>query len=477
MKPNISIITSRTAIIIVIVALSGCPDMFGSPESDDGGNRAPVADAGPDQEIELGAMVILDGGGSSDANGDALTYEWAFTVVPDTSTLESEDITDWDTASATFAPDMAGTYTVRLTVSDGDRSDSDLVSVTVLGSDSGGDDEEAVLHDGFGVTGVVVSGNDDWDAAVQDAFGPDYRVADWGDLVAYHDAGGDLLALYDGLGLTDYRAGAFVTSAGDKTYSSTRYYFAERHEHNRPGSFLVHGHIDNYLVSLGSWSSSKRVLSVRDGDTQDPDDDPDPTDEEDEVEGGDDPEEIEDPTYTVTYEAGDADDGTVPTDDTEYGTDGTVTIADNSGGLTRTGFVFGGWNTAEDGSGNEYNAGDSFTIDSDTILYARWENTPPSVSIDTPSEGEQVSKNDIVTFAATISDTEESNSSLELVWRVDGGGNTGTSNPISMNAISDIGLGEHTITLSVTDSGGLTTEESVTIEVLENVESGITIEF
>ncbi|MDX1449390.1 MAG: ATP-binding protein, partial [Acidimicrobiia bacterium] len=40
-------------------------------------NRPPVADAGPDQTVLVGDTVTLDGSGSSDADGDALGFEWS----------------------------------------------------------------------------------------------------------------------------------------------------------------------------------------------------------------------------------------------------------------------------------------------------------------------------------------------------------------------------------------------------------------
>ena len=45
-------------------------------------NRAPVADAGPDQNVSTGATVHAHRRGSSDPDGDALTYSWAQTSGP-----------------------------------------------------------------------------------------------------------------------------------------------------------------------------------------------------------------------------------------------------------------------------------------------------------------------------------------------------------------------------------------------------------
>ena len=91
-------------------------------------NRQPVADAGSDQTVHLGATVALDASGSSDSDaGDTLTYAWTQIAGP---TVSLSDATD---ASPTFtAPDATVDLTFRLTVEDsqGD-SDSDTVTTTV----------------------------------------------------------------------------------------------------------------------------------------------------------------------------------------------------------------------------------------------------------------------------------------------------------------------------------------------------------
>ena len=64
--------------------------------------------------------------------------------------------------------------------------------------------------------------------------------------------------------------------------------------------------------------------------------------------------------------------GAVPSQGT-FAQNSVVTVSANSGNLARQGFTFGGWNTASNGSGTNYIAGtDSFTITTNTILYAKW---------------------------------------------------------------------------------------------------------
>ena len=90
-------------------------------------NKAPVANAGPDQTVNEGATVTLDGSASTDADNDPITYKW---TAPAGITLSSTT-----TQRPTFtAPEvnMNTNYTITLVVSDGVvESVADEVIVTV----------------------------------------------------------------------------------------------------------------------------------------------------------------------------------------------------------------------------------------------------------------------------------------------------------------------------------------------------------
>ena len=95
-------------------------------------NNAPVADAGPDQTdaytIGPATTVSLDGSGSSDPDGDTLTYAWTQTSGT-TQTLARADRVNPSFSTAAVTADE--TLIFQLEVSDGLASDTDTVSITL----------------------------------------------------------------------------------------------------------------------------------------------------------------------------------------------------------------------------------------------------------------------------------------------------------------------------------------------------------
>ena len=92
----------------------GTPSVPGSVPITTQLNHVPIADAGPPQSVASGTPVTLDGSGSSDPDGDALTYGWTQTGGPSVSLSSSTAI------SPTFTAPAIGdtTLTFTLTVTD-----------------------------------------------------------------------------------------------------------------------------------------------------------------------------------------------------------------------------------------------------------------------------------------------------------------------------------------------------------------------
>lgn len=79
-------------------------------------NRPPKAYGGENMDIYVGDTVTLYGGGSSDPDGDQLTYRWEFSFKPSKSRAE---FSDPNSMSPNFLVDVPGCYVVKLVVNDG----------------------------------------------------------------------------------------------------------------------------------------------------------------------------------------------------------------------------------------------------------------------------------------------------------------------------------------------------------------------
>src|SRR5260370_18820680 len=94
-------------------------------------NSAPVANAGQNQSITVKANIKLDGSGSTDVDGDALSYSWSFLTLPQGS---HATLSNANAVMPTFTADVLGTYVVQLIVNDG-TVNSTPATVTITSGD------------------------------------------------------------------------------------------------------------------------------------------------------------------------------------------------------------------------------------------------------------------------------------------------------------------------------------------------------
>ncbi|HPL17373.1 MAG TPA: PKD domain-containing protein [Spirochaetota bacterium] len=93
-------------------------------------NMAPVAVSGNNKSCLVNDIVLLDGSGSYDANGDTITYRWQIVSMPAGSQTSLSNATS---AMPSIQPDMPGEYIVSLTVNDGAANSSpSTVSVVAI---------------------------------------------------------------------------------------------------------------------------------------------------------------------------------------------------------------------------------------------------------------------------------------------------------------------------------------------------------
>lgn len=121
-----------------------------------GANQPPIADAGADRtvddtstdalpdacdarnttddSVQTGDPVQLDGTGSTDPEGDPLTYQWAFQSI---ATGSQAALNNTAVSSPSFTPDVNGVYVASLVVSDGALQDGpDFVCIEATGGNT-----------------------------------------------------------------------------------------------------------------------------------------------------------------------------------------------------------------------------------------------------------------------------------------------------------------------------------------------------
>ena len=122
-----------------------------------------------------------------------------------------------------------------------------------------------VSYQKFHVVAHNLDETQDLKAECKKQLGVGVRLADWNDILAYHEAGGSMMDFIaeleipleyvnpedmDAIPNTAYR----ISWNGELRWENgNRHYFFARHDQMKRAGFLAHDNIDNYLLSLGSW--------------------------------------------------------------------------------------------------------------------------------------------------------------------------------------------------------------------------------
>ena len=98
--------------------------------------------------------------------------------------------------------------------------------------------------------------------------------------------------------------------------------------------------------------------------------------------------------------------------------------------------------------------------------------TPPTVTISSPTDGSSTTFTQTVLLSGIVQDAEDADDSLAVEWTSDHDGSIGSPTPDSSGAVAlltaTLNIGSHLLTLSATDSAGLTGTATVSVSVSNN---------
>lgn len=126
----------KFGVIALFLAISACSGGGGggTPAPAPSSNQQPTADAGSDLTTSIVSTgVTLDGTGSSDPDGDALSYSWSISSQPNGA---NATISENNTSSPTLLAMAPGEYIVRVTVTDGQGGSSSDTATIDLQNDA-----------------------------------------------------------------------------------------------------------------------------------------------------------------------------------------------------------------------------------------------------------------------------------------------------------------------------------------------------
>lgn len=105
---------------------------------------------------------------------------------------------------------------------------------------------------GLKVTRGCVYETDDTTKAVQAEFGPGATVADWNEYKPLIEGSANPIATLNAIGVP-FGQSIWLTVDGQRVWSGTRHYLAERWDNKMSREFGVHDQIGDQIVMLGSW--------------------------------------------------------------------------------------------------------------------------------------------------------------------------------------------------------------------------------